>query len=85
MDALRALGLRQFKVHMGQVAFFKELLRDIPLDPERWRLRQAIQVKDHVTFHQLLAALSLPPGVEATLSALLDLHGGPGAGASAGV
>lgn len=78
VEALQKLGLRDFRISLGQVAFFKALMRESPIPAETMALlRQALDVKDDITLRRLVAELELPLGVAALFAALPQLQGGP--------
>ncbi len=78
VEALQALGLRDFRINMGQIGFFKGLFREIAASEEEMALlREVIDVKDHVTLNRLLSKLNLPPEIRELFATLPELQGGP--------
>ncbi len=77
VEALQKLSLRDFRISLGQAAFFKALVRESPISAETMALLwQAIDAKDDVTLRRLVASLELPAGKAAVLAALPQLQGG---------
>jgi len=77
VEALQKLGLRDFRISLGQAAFFKALVREAPVPAETMALlRQAIDAKDDITLRRLVAELELPLGVAALFATLPQLQGG---------
>ncbi len=76
--ALRAAGLSDFRVTLGQIGFFQGLLRALDLPPERAeRLRVAVDRKSQAGVEAVLAALNGDGAARRAVAALPDLVGGP--------
>ena len=62
IEALQKAGLREFQVSIGQVMFFKSLLRETGIEgEEEERLRQFISDKNMFGAEELLAAYEMSP------------------------
>lgn len=75
--ALDRAGLRGYKIGVGQVAFFTELLSALGLDPETSRrLNGELVDKDFVGFRLIAESLGLPDGDLEAILRVPDLRGG---------
>jgi len=72
-DALRAAGLRQFTIDLGNAAVARALLSPLPLETQS-RVSEALAHKDESEVAAACAAASAPNA--AALTALPTLHGG---------
>lgn len=60
IEALRAMGLREFRLNIGQAAYFKALIAGLPLDTEAMsQLKEAIERRALVQLDRILAALPI--------------------------
>src|SRR5437773_9086697 len=76
VEGLRALGLREFQLDVGQADFFRGILEDLGLDEEKAReLRSALGKKDVSALERLVAGLAAPSTVTELLLALPTLYG----------
>ncbi|MFQ5896914.1 MAG: ATP phosphoribosyltransferase regulatory subunit [Candidatus Methylomirabilia bacterium] len=76
VEGLRALGLGQFQINVGQADFFRGILEELRTDRLRGReLQQALSRKDGSALEQLVAALSPPAATAELLLALPGLFG----------
>ncbi len=76
LSAMEAAGIKNYKLELGHVGFFKELLKQTCYSPEdAERIRGYIEYKNFAALSDLLSAYSGQPGVEA-LSRLPRLFGG---------
>lgn len=74
---LESLGLRGFRLEIGQVDFVRGVLEGFALGPEQERgLRRALQRRDYVAYRRGVAEAPLPPGARERLLALPSLRGG---------
>ena len=76
VEGLRALGLSEFQIDVGQTAFFGGILEDLGADPETARgLRSALARKDVSALERRVADLGAPAAVSELLLALPALYG----------
>ena len=76
VEGLRALGLREFQLDVGQADFFRGILEDLGLDEARAReLRSALGRKDISALERLVAGLGAPAAAGELLLALPVLYG----------
>ena len=76
VEGLRALGLSDFQLDVGQTDFFRGMLEDLGADPETARgLRSALGRKDVSALERRVTALGAPAGVTEALLALPTLYG----------
>ncbi len=76
VEGLRALGLREFQLDVGQADFFRGILEDLGLDEARAReLRSALGRKDISALERLVAGLGAPAAAGELLLALPGLYG----------
>ena len=76
VEGLRALGLADFQLDVGQTDFFRGMLEDLGADPETARgLRSALGRKDVSALERRVAALGAPAAVAEALLALPTLYG----------
>src|SRR5713101_3737705 len=76
VEGLRALGLREFQLDVGQADFFRGILEDLGLDEAKAReLRSALGKKDVSALERLVAGLGAPAAVGELLLALPGLYG----------
>lgn len=73
IEALRALGLRDFRLNIGQMAYFKALLDALALDAEQVSaLEQAIKRRASAQLAQVLTTLSISEAFKNILLQLLQ-------------
>jgi ATP phosphoribosyltransferase regulatory subunit len=76
VEGLRALGLADFQLDVGQTDFFRGMLEDLGADPETARgLRSALGRKDVSALERRVGALGAPAAVAEALLALPSLYG----------
>jgi ATP phosphoribosyltransferase regulatory subunit len=76
VEGLRALGLADFRIDVGQTGFFRGILEDLGADPETARgLRSALARKDVSALERRVADLGAPAAVTELLLALPALYG----------
>jgi ATP phosphoribosyltransferase regulatory subunit len=76
VEGLRALGLDQFQIDVGQAEFFRGILEDLPVDEAIARaLRGALAHKDQSALERLVADLRAPAALMELLLALPALYG----------
>ncbi|MFQ6058648.1 MAG: ATP phosphoribosyltransferase regulatory subunit [Anaerolineae bacterium] len=77
IEALRSVGLREFQVNVGQMAFLRAILDGLNLVPaEVERIKGAIDRKNAAALRELLQALDLDQATRRALQAIPDLYGG---------
>ncbi|MBI5287037.1 MAG: ATP phosphoribosyltransferase regulatory subunit [Deltaproteobacteria bacterium] len=79
IEVLKGLGLEDFKIDIGDVGFFKRLLKGLEIDKEiEARVREVVSIKDRSALEGLLPALVWRKGEEAgeLLMELPALFGG---------
>ncbi|SHG37118.1 ATP phosphoribosyltransferase regulatory subunit [Thermosyntropha lipolytica DSM 11003] len=77
VKALKAIGVKDFKVSINQIGIFNSLLEDGSLDYEdRVRIRELIEKKDLVELTRLLESMDIDEGLKETLVKMPVLHGG---------
>src|SRR5256885_14558806 len=75
VEGLRALGLREFQLDVGQADFFRGILEDLGLDEAKAReLRSALGKKDVSALERLVAGLGAPAAAGELLLALPGLY-----------
>jgi len=76
VEGLRALGLAEFQIDVGQTGFFRGILEDLGADAETARgLRSALARKDVSSLERRVAGLGAPAAVTELLLALPALYG----------
>jgi ATP phosphoribosyltransferase regulatory subunit len=71
IEALRAMGLRDFRLSLGQAAFFKALMGDLPLPAETVnQLKNAIERRSFAQLEPLLKSLPVAAERKQVLAAL---------------
>ena len=76
VEGLRALGLAEFQIDVGQADFFRGIVEDLGADDETTRaLRSALGRKDVSALERQVAALGAPAAVGELLLALPGLYG----------
>src|SRR5512132_4706691 len=76
VEGLRALGLAEFQIDVGQTGFFRGILEDLGADAETARgLRSALARKDVSSLERRVADLGAPAAVTELLLALPTLYG----------
>lgn len=77
IEAILAVGIEEFAVEIGQVAFFNGLVEQAGLDKEQTEsLRERIDSKDSLGIRELVSKLDIDDGIKELLSALPSLFGG---------
>ncbi len=77
VKALKAVGLKDFRVDIGQIDYYDGIIQHGALSPEdRRSIRIALLKKDYVALGKLLANCSLPQADRELLQMLPDLRGG---------
>lgn len=76
VESLLAAGLREFQVSVGQVNYFKSLLREAGLDEEsEERLRSLISQKNYFGVEELIQEQKMTPSLSRAFQALPHLFG----------
>lgn len=76
IDSLKAAGLKEFQVELGQVAFYRSILSEAGLDEEvREELEHLIDNKNYFGVEALLKEQPVEPGLKALLLKLPELFG----------
>lgn len=77
IEALLAVGINEFSMEIGQVAFFNGLVEQAGLDAEKTEmLRERIDAKDSLGIKELASKLEIGDDIKELLSALPSLFGG---------
>lgn len=77
VESILAVGIEEFSVEIGQVAFFNGLVEQAGLDKEQTeRLRERIDSKDSIGISELVSELDIDEGIKQLLTALPTLFGG---------
>lgn len=77
VEALRLAGLQQFQIVLGQMAFFRGLLRELDASPDQAaQLQSAIDRQNPQDLQAALDAVGAVGGLRQALTSLPDLHGG---------
>ncbi len=77
IDVIRATGLEEFQISLGNVQYFKALLRQAELsDTEEEELAELIRNKNRFGVRRMLASRDLPDNLKEALAALPALTGG---------
>jgi ATP phosphoribosyltransferase regulatory subunit len=75
-EALRGIGVRDFRLAVGQMAFFRSLLGELGLHPAQVALlKEAIDRRNDTYLHRVLDDLDLPSSMQTLLRALPTLSG----------
>lgn len=78
IKALQAVGVTNFRISLGQMAYFRALLADLELSPEDVsRIRIAVDRRNVSTLANLLDELGIAPETRQAIAALPRLVGGP--------
>ncbi len=76
IDALRAAGLREFQVELGQVEFFRGLADEAGMDAETQEtLRELIENKNYFGVEELLSLRDMSPSLKTMFLKLPELFG----------
>lgn len=82
IDSLRQAGLKEFQVELGQVAFYRSLLKEAGLEEEvEEELNQYIENKNYFAVEGLLKNQPVDEGLKKVFLKLPELFGSPGADA----
>lgn len=74
--ALEAVGLRDFRLDIGQVGYFNGIISGVELDPDvRRSLRRALLQRDYVALPEVVRATNLPDDKQRLLNELPKLQG----------
>ena len=77
IEAVLAVGINEFSMEIGQVAFFNGLVEQAGLDAERTEmLRERIDSKDSLGIRELASKLNIGDDIKELLTALPSLFGG---------
>lgn len=77
VEALKAAGLRDFTIELGQVKYFKGLMNETELPfEEKDGLRHLIDKKDFLGLEQRVAALGIEGDLKKAINELPALYGG---------
>lgn len=76
IDALKAAGLTEFQVELGQVEFYRSLVEESGMDEEtRERLRELIEQKNYFGVEELLSEQPMAPELKQIFLKLPELFG----------
>ncbi len=76
IDALKASGLKEFQVELGQVEFYRGLVEEAGMDEETGdRLRDLIEKKNHFGVEELLSRQPMEAGLKQVFLKLPELFG----------
>jgi len=76
IDSLKAAGLTQFQVELGQVEFFRGLTEEAGMDEETGeRLRELIENKNYFGVEELISSRKLPDRLRTLFLKLPELFG----------
>lgn len=76
IDALKASGLQEFQVELGQVEFYRGLVEEAGLDEEtQEELRELIEMKNYFGVEELLNAQTMPEHLKKVILKLPELFG----------
>lgn len=76
IDALKATGLKEFQVELGQVEFFRGLVEEAGMDEETGeQLRVLIENKNNFAVEELLSRQSIPSELKHAFLKLPELFG----------
>lgn len=76
-EAMRTIGVPNFKISLNQIAIFNSLLEESNLDIEEQNIiRSLVEGKDLVELAKLLEKLPIEDNLKETISTLPILHGG---------
>lgn len=77
VEAMRTIGVPNFKISLNQIAIFNSLLEASGLRiDEQEKIRSLVESKDLVELHKFLAALAIDDKLKETIGKLPVLHGG---------
>lgn len=76
VDCFLAVGLKEFRIDIGQVEFYKGLVEEAGLSPQDEReMRSFIQNKNSFGLEQFLGKLGLAEQIRKALESFVDLYG----------
>ncbi len=76
IDALKAAGLKEFQVELGQVEFFQGLAEEAKMEKETQEtLRELIEKKNYFGVEELITAQTMPEELKAVFLKLPELFG----------
>lgn len=76
IEALKAAGLTEFQVEVGQVEFFRGLMEEAGMDRETGeRLRELIENKNYFGVEELISGRNLPEALKTVFLRLPELFG----------
>lgn len=77
VDSLKAVGLKEFQIHVGSVDFFESLIKETLLDEvEEARLRELIRNRNYFGVDELLQKAQVKVTTKAAFQGLSELIGG---------
>jgi ATP phosphoribosyltransferase regulatory subunit len=78
VEALRTVGLKDFRISLGQMAYFRALLTHLDLSDEAMaRLRAAVDRRNTMALNTLLQQFGVEEPARQAIAALPQLVGGP--------
>lgn len=76
IDSLKAAGLKEFQVELGQVEFFRGLAEEAGMDEEtQEKLRELIENKNYFGVEELISQRNLPESLKSLFLKLPELFG----------
>ena len=77
IEVLKAAGLKNFQLHLGQMAVFKGIMEEIGLEEQQQRrFKSTLANKDFVSMEEMLVASGADVAVKERVRELLALRGG---------
>lgn len=77
VEALKSVGLKKFRIHVGQIDVFNGLMEELGLaEADQVRVKQAISAKNYVGLEELLQGLGCSPEQKETLVRITSMCGG---------
>jgi ATP phosphoribosyltransferase regulatory subunit len=77
IELLKAAGLKNFQIHLGQMAVFKGIMEEIGLEEQQQRrFKSTLANKDFVSMEEMLVASGADVAVKDRVRELLALRGG---------
>ncbi len=77
IDCLKASGLREFQIELGEVEFFDGIIEDAHLGDEiEDKIRDYIQIKNFFGLSEYISELEMPEDTKNSLNSLSSLFGG---------
>lgn len=79
VEALKGVGLRKFRIHVGQIDVFNGLMEELGLaEEDQVRVKQAISAKNYVGLEELLLGLGCTLEQKETVVRITSICGGQG-------